>query len=263
MSTTTLSNTTTLITGAGSGIGRATARLFARHGGSLILTGRDRDALEALKLELDAMAPVRIVEGDVSDAGSWRRTMVEVARTTAIDFAILNAGIGQYGPFERSDWTELENVLRTNIDGVLATAHAVLPGMIERRAGSIVIISSILGKRAIPWNAVYCASKFALQGFADALRLEVRAHGVHVGVVGPARTSTNFFSRLYSAVPHAPERNLPTATPDSVAKAILTMIRRRRREMMLTPGGKLLAYAGLHFPRISDAIISRAIRRPE
>ncbi len=258
-----LAGRTTLITGAGSGIGRATARLFAAEGGGLIITGRSRVRLEALREEIGTAVPIRIVQADVRDAAAWRGMLLAIADDVPIDHAIINAGIGQYGPFERSDWAELTSVLHTNIDGAFATAHAVLPSMIRRGRGSVVFISSVLGIRSIPWNAVYCATKYAVQGLADGLRLEVRRHGVHVGVVGPARTETEFFDRLYKAVPQAQERDLPTARPESVARAILAMVLHRRREMMLTPGGWALTSVGRHFPRLTDAIIARVMRSPD
>ncbi|MDT8325410.1 MAG: SDR family NAD(P)-dependent oxidoreductase, partial [Bacteroidota bacterium] len=190
------------------------------------------------------------------------RRLEDLAARTAIDVGIINAGMGQYGPFAASPWRDIEPLLRLNIDGALATARALLPGMRERRRGSIVLVSSTLGKRAVPYNAAYCASKYALHGFSDALRLELRPYGIHVGVVCPARTDTDFFSRMTYSVPQQKSRNVPTSSPGRVADAIIRCIRRRRREVVVSPEGKLFAFVGSHFPRLTDAILFYSVPRP-
>jgi short-subunit dehydrogenase len=176
---------------------------------------------------------------------------------------VINAGMGQFGPFAVTAWDDVTALLRVNVEGALATARAVLPGMLRRRAGSLVFISSVLGKRAIPWNAVYCASKHALFGFADALRLEVREAGVHVGVVAPARTATQFFDSMTYTVPQTRRRSVPEQTPESVARLVLHCVLHRRRECVASASGKLYAFIGYHFPRITDAVFRRAVIAPE
>jgi short-subunit dehydrogenase len=260
----TLLHKTTLITGAGSGIGRATARLFAERGSGLMLLGRDVRRLDKLREELSFHGvPIKVIQADVSDTQALRRLLTEADSTTPVDIAVINAGIGLTGPFVKTDWSHIENVLHTNVDGAFATAHALAQGMSARGSGSIVMISSVLGRQAIPWNATYCASKFALIGFADALRLELRSRNVHVGVIGPSRTATEFFDRLHNSAPGIPQRKLPTATPESVARAILKMVVHKRREMMLTTGGRVLASFGRHFPRVSSAIIGMVMKEEQ
>jgi short-subunit dehydrogenase len=251
----------TLITGASSGIGLATARLFAEHGSGLLLLARNAARLEEIAAELRAAGdvPVDILASDVSDARALQRDIANATAGHPVDILIANAGIGQYGPYHLSPWDDIEAVLRTNIDGAMASARAVLPAMAERRSGSVVLISSVLGKRAIQWNAAYCASKFALHGFADALRLEVRRFGIHVGVVCPARTDTAFFSRMIYSLPQRRQRAVPHSAPARVARAILRTVLRRRRETVVSLGGMLYAHAGYHFPRISDLILSFAV----
>lgn len=253
----------TLITGASSGIGRAAALRFAEAGSDLLLLGRDRPRLETAAAEIGAQTGVRIhlLTADIADTGTLRTVIADAIAERPVDVVIANAGFGQYGPFALSPWTDIEAVLRTNIDGTMATVHAVLPSMLARKAGSVILISSVLGKRAIQWNAAYCASKFALHGFADAIRLELRPHGVHVGVVCPARTSTDFFSRMIFSHPQERRREVPESPPSRVAEAILRTVLRRRRETVVSAGGMLYAYAGYHFPRVSDHILSLAVPR--
>ena len=265
MHTKNITDLTALITGASAGIGRATARLLARCGCNLVLLARREPELRKLAEELRSHTNVRvrIAVGDVSDGGTFRGILDNLVQEETIDICVINAGIGQYGPVSHSPWEHIERVLHTNIEGAFATAHAVLPQMCQRKHGSIVFISSALGKRAIPWNAAYCASKHALHGFADALRLEVKRHGIHIGVVLPARTKTEFFDVMTYSVPQTRRRELPESPPEAVAEAILQNILRNRRETVVSAGGKLYGFFGYHFPRTCDFVFSRLIPTPD
>lgn len=259
------SNGTVLITGASEGIGRATAQLFAARGHDLILLARDGTRLAALAESLTARYGIdcTILTADVRQVDVLGELLREALQGRHIAAAIVNAGIGLYGPFAQTTWSDAENVLRTNLEGALATAHAVLPQLRAQKRGSLVLISSAIGKRAIPYNAVYCATKQALLGFADAVRLECRPYGVHVGVVCPARTETPFFDRMTYAVPQIRRRDIPSTSPETVARAILRCVERRRREIVVTTPGKLFAFVGYHFPRLSDYLLYSNVPRPE
>lgn len=259
-----LNGRTVLVTGASEGIGRATALLFARQGCRIVACARNRERLEQLRAEINAMPNgfCDILPLDVSDNPAALRTLRERAEAQRIDIAIVNAGIGQYGRFADSDWQDVAPLLRTNINGALATVSAVLPQMTERGTGSVVLISSALGKRAVPYNAAYCASKYALHGFADALRLEARAAGVHVGVVCPSRTETRFFDRMTYSTPQHTRREVPSSSPEQVAAAVLRCVRRRRREIVVSSSGRLFAFVGYHFPRLTDFLLYHAVPKP-
>jgi short-subunit dehydrogenase len=259
-----LEQNTVLITGASEGIGRAAALRFAAQDNRVVAAARGVARLEELKSDIDALGrgSCDILPLDVSDPLSAIARLREFIRSTPVDILVANAGIGQYGRFEHTAWEDVAPLLRTNVDGVLAVVNAVFPSMCARGAGSIVLVSSTLGKRAVPYNAAYCASKYAVHGFADALRLEARPCGVHVGVVCPARTDTRFFDRMTYSTPQRTRRNVPTSSPDRVADAILRCVRRRRREVVVSPEGKLFAFAGVHFPRISDFLLYHSVPRP-
>lgn len=259
-----LSSRTALITGASAGIGRSCALLFAQYGCNLILLARNSGALADLAAELESRYDIGVatIVADVSDPESLHRAIQDCPQSGNVDICIANAGIGQWGPFSHSPWSQVERVLSTNINGALATAHAVLPGMCARGRGSMVLVSSVLGKRAVPWSAAYCSSKYALHGFADALRLEVKPFGVHVGVVAPARTTTEFFRRMLYAVPQTNRRAVLEDPPERVARAILRTVLRRRRETVVALDGKLYAFIGYHFPRSCDLVFSRVIQAP-
>jgi short-subunit dehydrogenase len=258
-------NGTVLITGASEGIGRATATLFASLGNDLLLLARNGGRLDALAAELTARHHVECLslEADVREADALGERIGAALGERPLAAAIVNAGVGLYGPYARTAWPDIVEILRTNFEGALATAHAVLPRLLAQRYGSIVLVSSVLGKRAIPFNAAYSASKQALHGFADALRLECRPYGVHVGVVCPARTDTPFFERMTYAVPQTSRREVPTSPPETVARAIHRCVRGRRRELVVSTPGKLFSFVGHHFPRLSDSLLYHNVPRPE
>lgn len=224
------------------------------------------DRLKKLEEEIQKLSGVRVV-GHHCDVTS--RLEVEnrvddaMQKFGRVDIAICNAGIGQYGPVERSTWEDIGKVVQTNAVGAISVAHAVLPQMKKQRSGSIIFISSVLGKRALQYNAAYCASKYALHGFADALRQEVKQFGVHVGVVCPARTETDFFSNMIYSVPQTRIRNVPTASADDVAREILRAIDKKKREVIVSPGGKLWSFIGVHFPRMMDFILDKSVPKPD
>ncbi len=259
-----LNNANVFISGASEGIGRAAAKRFARMGCHVIAAARSADRLASLKEEIAAeeAGSCTIVTLDLADAQDARERVEALAAEISIDIGIINAGAGQYGPFAASPWTDIEPMLRLNIDGALATAHGLLPAMIARRTGSVVFISSTIGKRAVPYNAAYCASKFALQGLSEALRLEMRPYNVHVGVVCPARTDTAFFENMTFSVPQRKSRKVPTSSPDRVADAILRCVSKRRREVVVSPEGKIFTFIGTHFPRLTDSILYHSVPRP-
>lgn len=259
-----LKDSTVLVTGASEGIGRATALRLAAMGCHVIAASRSVPRLDSLRqtIEADGRGSCEVLPIDLTRPEDALRRLEELSARVAVDVGIVNAGMGQYGPFAASPWKDIEPLLRLNIDGALATARALLPGMRERRRGSIVLVSSTLGKRAVPYNAAYCASKYALHGFGDALRLELRPYGIHVGVVCPARTDTAFFNRMAYSVPQGKSRRVPTSSPDRVADAVIRCVRRRRREIVVSPEGKLFAFVGSHFPRLTDTLLYHSVPRP-
>jgi uncharacterized protein len=254
-----------LITGASEGIGRSTACLFAAQGYDLILLARNLARLEELGTELAARHGISCMplQADVGDAEETIRRIETAIEGKPLAAAIINAGIGLYGPFAETKWEDSARLLRTNLDGALACTRAVIPVFRQQRSGSVILVSSTIGKRAIPYNAVYCTTKQALHGFADALRLEMKPWQVHVGVVCPARTETEFFDRMTYAVPQRNRRTVPTDSAETVARAVLRCMRLRRREVVVSTVGKLFAFVGYHFPRLSDYLLYRNVPRPD
>ncbi len=254
-----------LITGASEGIGRATAERFASEGYDVALLARNAQRLEELRETLERQHGVSclVIPADVADSAATMQRIGDALDGRTLAAAVVNAGIGLYGPYSHSRWEDILRVIRTNLEGAMASSRAVVPILQKQGSGSIILVSSTIGKRAVPYNAAYCATKQGLLGFADALRLELRPFGVHVGVVSPARTETPFFDRMTYAVPQSARRNVPTNSPDLVARAIFRCMRHRQREVVVSFPGKVFAFVGYHFPRLSDFLLYYNVPRPD
>jgi NAD(P)-dependent dehydrogenase (short-subunit alcohol dehydrogenase family) len=180
-----------LLTGGSSGIGRATALRLAGFGARLALAARTRPALEEVAREARGLgAEALILPTDVTEPEQCRRAVEEtVAHFGRLDVLICSAGLSMRAYFERSDLAALERVMRVNFFGTMYATYFALPH-VKRTRGSLVAISSLTGKRGVPSYGVYGASKFAVRGLYESLRLELRRDGVHVGVVLPGFVDT-------------------------------------------------------------------------
>lgn len=185
-----------LLTGASSGIGRELARLLAPGARVLVLVARRVDRLEALAAELRAAHPRLVVDVravDVGDTAALRGMMdgVEAAHGP-VDVLINNAGFGDAGLFERSDWAKSELMIQVNVVGPTWLTRRVLPEMVRRGRGGILNISSGFGMAFMPMYATYVGTKHYLTGFTESLRLELRGTGVVVTQVCPGPVATEF-----------------------------------------------------------------------
>lgn len=197
-----------LITGAGRGIGRATAIAFAQEGIHVGLVGRTLENLKKVEAELKEYGvKVAIAAADVSDIDSITGA-VESIRTELgpIDILINNAGISKFGSFMELTPEEWTNILNVNVNGVYYTTRAVLPEMIERNTGDIINISSTAGQKGGPITSAYSASKAAVIGLSESLMMEVRKHNIRVTTLTPSTVATDM----------AVELNLTDGNPDKV-----------------------------------------------
>jgi ribitol 2-dehydrogenase len=173
-----------IVTGASSGIGRAAARRFAAEGARLVLVARSAEKLEALAKELggDAIA----IPADLTKAADVEAMVAKAeAHFGRIDILFANAGSYVTGDVATGDPDEWDQVIGVNVNGVFRTVRAVLPGMIARRSGDIVVTSSISGHQAIHWEPVYSATKHAVQSFVHGVRRQLGPHNVRIGALSP------------------------------------------------------------------------------
>lgn len=183
-----------VITGASAGIGQACARALMQEGARLVLMARRRERLQALVAEARQCGTEAVVAvGDARDEDAVRET-VELARTSfgRIDILVNNAGIGKYGKLVETSAQDYDEMMDTNMRSSFLFTRHVVPLMIEQRGGMVLLISSMAGLYGFPGEAVYCATKFAQVGFAEALDKELRPHGIKVGTINPGGVKTEF-----------------------------------------------------------------------
>ncbi|WP_434627215.1 SDR family oxidoreductase [Chromobacterium sp. CV08] len=175
-----------VITGAGSGIGAATAQLFSRAGHPLLLLGRRLERLEALQLPDTLSRRV-----DVVDRAAMLAAVEEAeTRFGPADAIVNNAGVMLLGAMAKQDPDEWQRMLDVNVKGLLNGIHAVLPGMVARGRGTIINVSSVAGRKTFPSHAVYCGTKFAVHAISENLREEVAGSGVRVITIAPGAVET-------------------------------------------------------------------------
>ena len=249
-----------LITGASWGIGHAAARAFVAEGAVVLAVARSKDRLDALAAELGGPARVATFVADVSDGPAMEALARAVIAGHGVpDVVIANAGLGMDARFEATTDDDLRKIFEVNVFGVVRTIRPFLPGMVARGRGRILVVSSVVGKRGIPNYAAYSGSKFALHGMADALRPELYGTGVTVGIVCPSSTTTEFAERKLRSGPPQKNVRVQKHSAESVARALVRMARSRRREMILSPEGKLMNAVNRLAPGLLDWILAKAL----
>jgi NADP-dependent 3-hydroxy acid dehydrogenase YdfG len=188
---------TVLITGATSGIGLATAREFAANDYNLILTGRRQDRLDQIQEELSASYPVEVTTlcFDVRQYKECEKAIATIK--VPIDVLINNAGLARGLDYIYEGKIEhWEEMIDTNIKGLLYITRLITPGMVERKSGHVINIDSIAGKEAYPKGNVYCASKYAIDGLTKAMRTDLYTHGIRVSMISPGHVEETEFARV-------------------------------------------------------------------
>jgi short-subunit dehydrogenase len=229
-----------LVTGASGGIGAALARELARHGHDLVLAARGVAAMEALAAELrEGGAGATVIPADLSKPGAAATLADEIARSgVAIDILVNNAGLGAAGRFDRADPARISEILQVNIVALTELTRLLLPGMIARGRGRVMLVASVAGFQPGPRMAAYFASKAYVLSLGEALAYELRGTGVSVTVLCPGATATKFFT---------------------VAGADNSVMARRLRRMMRAEDVARLGYLGLATGR--RVVITGAMNR--
>ncbi len=237
-----------LVTGASSGIGRATALLLAREGARLALVARREGLLREVAQEIERMGREALtLPADVTRQEEVERAVAQtVARWGRVDILAACAGAYVRAPVLQMTVADVERSMAVNFYGVLYAVQAVLPHMVGQRGGHIVLVSSADGKKGIPPDGPYVAAKFAVAGLGDILRQELRPYGIAVTTVFPGRVDTPMIAHL--RVPWISAK-IP---PKAVARAILQALRRRTPEVILPLQVRLFVYVSALFPSLGD-----------
>ena len=219
------------VTGASSGIGEASALAFARRGSRLALGARRLDRLNAVAQKCRErgspdVSTRRLDVGRRSDASGFVTSALRDHEH--IDILVNNAGLGWMGRLHEMPEEKVDELIATNLAGLIATTQAVLPSMLERRRGVIINVASVVGFRAAPYSAVYSATKYAVVGLSHALRGELSGSGVKVCVVYPASTVTEFFAATEAPIG-------PQYSAAWVARVIVRTARFPRRDAIVLP----------------------------
>jgi short-subunit dehydrogenase len=251
-----------LITGASQGIGRALSELAAERGARVLASARTEDLLKELaELGRSRGWSLETVQADVTSPAD-RQKMVEAAISHfgGLDILVNNAGIGATGHFAEVGPERLRKIMEVNFFGTTEATRAFLPLLKKGTDPAIVNISSVAGRRGIPARSEYSASKFALQGFSEALRAELAKDGIDVLVICPGLTQTNFSKNMLEQKARLQFDHLRGMTAQQVAVATLQAIERGQHNRCLTLQGKLIVFMNRFFPRLTDRIAARRVR---
>ncbi len=260
MSRRSLTNRRVLLTGASSGIGRALALQLAPVGAKLMLLARRETPLLELAEELKRLgaASAEPIVGDVTDP-NLRTAVTDRIRNNwgGLDLLINNAGVSAHRRFDSSSTEVLRKIMEVNFFGATELLRETLPLLKTGEDPLLVNIGSILGHRGVPSNSEYCASKFALRGWSEAIRPELAREGIGLLLVSPGTTDTEFFEHLLAKNEQLPWGKQQGVPAEKVATQIISAIERRQHEIFPNWRGKMLELLNRLSPRLVDRIMKR------
>ena len=252
-----MKNKVVIITGASSGIGKACAKTFGKAGASIVMAARNTDKLESVSKELTSMGIDNIsVQTDVSVEHECRNLIEKaIEKYGRIDIMLNNAGISMRALFQDVDLSVIKQVMDINFWGTVYCTKFALPKIIESK-GSVVGISSIAGYKGLPGRTGYSASKFAMHGFLESLRIELLNKSVHVLLACPGFTASNIRNAALNAKGdsqgESPMNEGKIMSSEEVAEAIYKAVDNRKRDLILTSQGKMTVLANKFLPGFVD-----------
>ena len=253
------------ITGASSGIGRATALRLARDGAAVAICARRLDRLEAAAAEISAAGGQALpMVADVTRATEMEAFVARtIERFGRLDVMICNAGFGVAGAIDQVPPEQMQKLVDINYTGTYHAIRAALPVFRRQHTGHLVIVSSIVGKRGVPYMGAYAATKFAQVGLAECLRAELAGTPIHVSVVYPVSTETEFFDVMVGETGAPVSRAFGPRQPvDTVADAIARAIERPVAEVYPHRWSRGLAIMNALAPAFTDRFVQRFGRKP-
>jgi len=261
-----MKNKVVVITGGSSGIGKALAFEFGRHGAKIVVTGRQIERLDETRTELEAAGITCLaLHADVSQEEEVKKMVEEVIhKFNRIDVLINNAGISMRALIEDVEIEVIKKVMDINFYGAVYATKYCLPHIVETK-GSVVGISSIAGYRGLPARVGYSTSKFALQGFLEVLRTEMLYKGVHVLIACPWFTTSNIRKTALAADGHvqgeSPRKEEKMMSAEDCARRIFKGTVKRRKVLILTLQGKLLVFLNNLVPGFMDKVVYRQMAK--
>ncbi|HEV2761404.1 MAG TPA: SDR family oxidoreductase, partial [Pyrinomonadaceae bacterium] len=259
-----LSDQVLVITGASSGIGLVTAREAARRGARLVLAARAEDALRQLVEEIRRGGGEAVhVVADVGVQEDVERIREEAVRHFGgFDTWVNNAGVSIYGNMSEVPFEDMRRLFETNFWGTVY-GSLVAARHLRGRGGAIINVGSTLSDRAIPVQGIYSASKHAVKGFTDALRMELEAEGapVFVTLIKPSGIDTPYTQHAKNYMESEPTVPAPVYAPDAVAEAILHCCEQPVRDLFVGAGGKAISASGQYAPRLTDRLMEATMTK--
>lgn len=244
-----------LITGATGGLGRALVEQFATEENTLYLVARQEDKLKELVKHYQSDCPqMTYLVADLSQSSSIQ-AVVSFAKD--VDIVVHNAGYGLFRNVESFSDDEIDNIFKVNVLAPIQMTTQLLPTLYQKGAGHIVFVASQASKMVTPKSSLYSATKFALRGYANGVRIEAKKHGVHVMCVNPGPIDTAFFAVADSTGQYQKNLENMMLLPKDVAKAIEQGIKKRKREVNLPTWMEIGAKFATLFPTLADGIIAK------
>ena len=254
-----ISGKSVLITGASSGIGWHLAVQLAAAGATVVLCARRKERLSGLAEQIrTAGGKAIVVAGDVADAECRRSLIAHCEQHLGgLDILINNAGIGAMGRFDEADTERMRQIFEVNFFALAELIRISLP-MLKRADDPIIVnISSVLGHRGAPLKSEYCASKFAVHGFSDSIRAELASDGIEVWLVSPSTTDSEFFDASIEDQTNKDWKKRGAMPPEIVAAKTIRAIRKRRHEIILTFGGRILVWLDRLIPGLANRLMAK------
>src|SRR5438093_9301661 len=259
----TISGKVIIITGASSGIGHATALALARERAKLVLVARREKLLRSLAEQVETagstplVLPLDLLQEDCV------KKMIHYTQDQfgRIDVLINNAAFGFYGSVENTPADVVREIFDLNFEAPLIACQLVIPIMRAQGSGHIINVSSVAGKRGLPLSGIYCATKFALQGFSEALRVELQGSGIDVSIINPAATQTEFGDNIrYGDVRQRFKAMGHIQSAEEVAAGIIRCIKHPRAEVYPYRISRILVWLNAVAPSLVDKIMTRFFR---
>jgi NADP-dependent 3-hydroxy acid dehydrogenase YdfG len=257
-------NQVVLVTGASQGIGKAVALAFAQQGASVIVAARSADRLDVVAQQIrDLGAQALSVPTDVTSPEAVNELVDKVMdRFGRIDVLVNNAGIGKVAAVESATFgDDLRQTLQASVFGAINVTQSVLPILRQQGSGTIVNMSSVMGRKAFARFGSYAIVMHAVSAFSDALRQELTGTGIRVSVIHPALTATDLLREVDEAHMPPPFRHMTPLSAEDVARSVVTAVRRGKRRVVLPRTANVLLLGEAFSPRIGDLIASALTHR--